>query len=416
MKSFTVASESQFTPKKALLEKKYKEYKPSFEELLSRLVTDLEKTIKLKSPPLYRARVKSFDSYYKKLLKYPPKDAFEDLPTSITDIVAMRIVCSFLDDLSVVERILEEKFDVVEVERKGSNRNVLEFGYVSVHVLLGIPESLKKGLNLPAGLVFEVQIRTVLQDAWAEVEHELVYKAEFSPFDLPLKRKMAAINASLSLADIIFQEIRDYQNKLNVEVEKRRATFYSLADEFSATFFEENGINTHNPTEVASSSVYEPESIDDLVLKAISAHNSGDFEKAEKIYTKIIDRVDNNVILSVIFKHRGMAYFGQGEYEKSLNDFMRSVGYDEGNFRSLYYVGIALTLLGRHAEAIEYFSKSLEINPYQAHASFRRALSYFHEENYVDALNDLDKAIDLGYTASDAQKLRLEISKKMQML
>ncbi|MEL3909270.1 MAG: tetratricopeptide repeat protein [Treponemataceae bacterium] len=411
-----MVSKSKFTPKKALLKKKYQEYAPSFEKLLSGLLVHLEKNIKLKSPPSYRARVKSFDSYYRKLLKYPPKEACEDLPTSITDIVAIRIICSFLDDLSVVERILEEKFEVVEIERKGSNRNVLEFGYVSVHMLLGIPESLKKGLNLPKGLVFEVQIRTILQDAWAEVEHELVYKAEFSPFDLPLKRKMAAINASLSLADIIFQEIRDYQNKLNLEVEKRRATFYSLADEFSTTFFEEDGANAKNPAEEETNSIYEPESIDDLVLKAISAHNSGDFEKAEKIYTKIIDRVDNNVILSVIFKHRGMAYFGQGKYEKSLKDFKRSVGYDDGNFRSLYYVGIALTLLGRHAEAIEYFSKSLEINPYQAHASFRRALSHFHEENYVDALSDLDKATDLGYTASDAQKLRIEISKKMQML
>lgn len=111
-----------------------------------------------------------------------------------------------------------------------------------------------------------------------------------------------------------------------------------------------------------------------------------------------------------------MAYFAQGDYEKSLNDFLRSVGYDENNFRSQYYVGIALTLLGRHSEAIEYFSKSLELNPYQAHVSFRRAMAYFQEGNYVDALADLDRAVALGYTAGDAQELRVEISRKMQML
>ena len=47
---------------------------------------------------------------------------------------------------------------------------------------------------------------------------------------------------------------------------------------------------------------------------------------------------------------------------------------------------------------------------------FRRALSYYHEENYVEALADLDRAVALGYTSGDAQKLRVAISKKMQML
>lgn len=408
--------QSKFMPNKALVLEKFNTYKPNFEMLLSRILARLEEIVQLKSQPSYRSRVKTFASYYAKLLKYPPKEATADLPTNITDIVAIRIVCSFLNDLPVVEQILKENFEIVEIERKGSNRNVIEFGYVSTHVLLKIPEDLKAGLTLPDGLVFEIQIRTILQDAWAEVEHELVYKAEFSPFDLPLKRKMAAINASLSLADIIFQEVRDYQTKLNVELEKRRTDFYSHADDFSAAFFDDGLDKKSDGQTVETPSLYEPESIDDLVLNAISAHNAGDFKKAAKIYTKIIDKTDNNVILSVIFKHRGMVYFAQGDYESSLNDFLRSVRYDENNFRSQYYVGIALTLLDRHAQAIEYFSRSLEINPYQAHVCFRRALSYYHEENYVEALADLDRAVALGYTAGDAQKLRVAISKKMQML
>lgn len=417
----TTDKQPKFMPHKALLREKFNAYEPHFEIVLSRILNRLDEVVHLKSQPSYRSRVKSFDSYYSKLLKYPPKEATDDLPTAITDIIAVRVVCSFLNDLSIVEQILKKNFEVVEIERKGANRNVIEFGYVSTHVLLKIPEDLKKGLVLPDGLVFEIQIRTILQDAWAEVEHELVYKADFSPFDVPLKRKMAAINASLTLADIVFQEIRDYQNKLNTEVEKRRTNFYSHADNFTAAFFDElvdkKAVVPNARVQMTESdSWYEPESIDDLILNAISAHNAGEFQKAEKIYTKIIDKTDNNVILSVIFKHRGMAYFAQGDYKKSLNDFLRSVGYDENNFRSQYYVGIALTLLGRHSEAIEYFSKSLELNPYQAHVSFRRAMAYFQEGNYVDALADLDRAVALGYTAGDAQELRVEISRKMQML
>lgn len=402
-----------FNPNKLALAEKYANYMPSFQTLLSRLHKRLESVVVLRSAPSFRTRIKDFESYYKKLLKYPPKEPTSDIPTNITDIVAIRIVCSFLNDLATVEHILQDNFEIVEVEKKGAGRTVIEFGYESIHVLLKVPEDLKKGLELPEGLVFEIQIRTILQDAWAEVEHELVYKADFSPFDLPLKRKMAAINASLSLADIIFQEIRDYQNKLNVEIEKRRSSFYAKADDFTAGFL--CNMAPHAvPDEPAH--IYDPESIDDLVLQAISAHNAGDFQKAEIIYTKIIDKTDDNVILSVICKHRGMAYFAQGKYEQAHDDFMRSVGYDENNFRSQYYVAISLTLLGKHAEAIEYFTASLRLNPYQAHVHFRRALSEYQLSRYVDALHDLDAAQDLGYKGDDLSVLRVEISKKMQML
>ena len=415
----TVADTPLFMPNKASLAESFRFYEHDFQVLLTRLHEYLETVIKLKSPPSFRLRVKSFDSYYKKLLKYPPKCALDDLPTTITDIIAIRVVCSFLSDVASVEKAIQEHFDVVEVEKKGSARTVIEFGYESIHVLVNIPEHLKQGLSLPKGLVFEIQIRTILQDAWAEVEHELVYKAEFSPFDNPLKRKMAAINASLTLADITFQEIRDYQTKLNIELEKRRTQFYSTADEFSATFLD--GLNVSStpkspePVEEKSANM-DPTSIDDLILHAISAHNAGEFEKAEKFYTQIIDKTENNVILSVIFKHRGMAFFAQGKYELSLSDFMQSIQYDDSNFRAHYYVAIALTLLDRHKEALEYFTRSLELNPYQAHVHFRRGLAYFHEEAFVEALNDLDIARSLGYDGADAQRLRVEISKKMQMV
>ena len=55
-----------------------------------------------------------------------------------------------------------------------------------------------------------------------------IYKIEFNPFDIPLRRKLASLNAMLSLADITFQEIRDYQNKLQKELEDRFYTELSF--------------------------------------------------------------------------------------------------------------------------------------------------------------------------------------------
>ena len=64
-------------------------------------------------------------------------------------------------------------------------------------------------------------LRTILQDAWAEVEHELIYKTSIDKVENTLRRKMIAINATLSLADLTFQEIRDYQKKRYREVQER---------------------------------------------------------------------------------------------------------------------------------------------------------------------------------------------------
>ncbi|MDR2110923.1 MAG: RelA/SpoT domain-containing protein, partial [Spirochaetaceae bacterium] len=175
--------------------------------------------------PTIKGRPKDFSSFFKKYLKLLKSTGASESPP-ITDLIGVRIVCPVLEDLAVVEDAVKRVFTVIELERKGEHYSFKEFGYESTHLLVKIPEEIIKNRGTCNCEVAEIQIRTILQDAWAEVEHELVYKAEFTPFDDPLKRKLAAVNASLSLADIIFQEIRGYQRQLNRELGKRRNSFY----------------------------------------------------------------------------------------------------------------------------------------------------------------------------------------------
>ena len=62
------------------------------------------------------------------------------------------------------------------------------------------------------------------------------------------------------------------------------------------------------------------------------------------------------------------------------------------------------------------FTKSLEINGYQAHVYFRRALAYFQEDQIVPALHDLDNAVALGLSLEEEKKLRAAIAKKIDMV
>lgn len=407
-------------PRKNEIKESYESYRLVFAPILANVEAKLKSTIKLASMPTYKSRVKSFNSYYRKILRLKAEEAqTRGKFVALTDMMGIRVICAFLEDLKEVEKQIKENFKVVEVEYKGAGQNFREFGYESVHVLISLPEDCipqKLPLPLPENIVCEIQVRTILQDAWAEVEHELIYKSEFSPFDMPLRRKLASMNASLSLADTIFQEIRDYQKKLQGEVAARRETFYEKADELTHGIVPEMKVPEVN-TEIARVSPYVMGTIDDMILEAIHSHNSGNLSRAIEIYSLIIqsEPVPNDQVLSVIHKHRGMAYFAQSDYEKALDDFVNSVKFDPKGFRSYYYMGIVYSVMDQHEKAVEVLTQSLDINEFQSHAHYRRAVSYYKLGNYEDALNDLVAAEQLGLEDKDCKALHEKIVEKFGM-
>ena len=420
-------TEQQDLPNKLEIQRLYESYAPVFNEVLANIEAKLKASIKIASIPTFKTRIKSFTSYYKKILRQKPKEAAESKSlVTLTDMIGIRVICAFLEDLDIVEQQLVTYFNVKEIERKGAQQSFREFGYESVHVLIAIPEDCKpkKELDppLPDEVVCEIQIRTILQDAWAEVEHELIYKSEFNPFDKPLRRKLASINASLTLADTIFQEIRDYQNRLQSELGTRRNTFYNKADDFTNKEF---GLPQENRDLKASAAIYSPQndlpyskkSIDELVLSALHEHNLANFDKAIEIYTQIINSKPTPppVVLGVIYKHRGMAYFAQSMYDKALEDFRASVADDPKGFRALYYEGIVCSVQDKNLEAIECFNKSLEIDAFQSHVYYRRALAYFNLGEYKKSLSDISSAENLGLNDEEVKALKTKVLKKFDM-
>ena len=414
-------------PKKNEIQATYKSYEPVFMEILGYIETKLKSTIKISSVPTFKARIKSFQSYYKKILRQKPKESAESSSlVTLTDMMGIRVICPFLEDLDIVEQQLVTFFEVKEVERKGAEQSFREFGYESVHILISIPADCMPKVNLepvmPEDVVCEIQVRTILQDAWAEVEHELIYKSEFNPFDKPLRRKLASINASLTLADTIFQEIRDYQNTLQSELGARRNTFYNKADDFTTQefgFLQENKalLDSAGAYESPQSLPYSKKSIDELVLSALHEHNLANFDKAIEIYTQIIESkpTPSPVVLGVIYKHRGMAYFAQNQYDKALADFRSSVKDDPKGFRALYYEGIVYSVQDKNEEAVKCFNKSLEIDGFQSHVYYRRALAYFNLGEYEKSLADIAAAENLGLNDEDIKAFKAKVIKKFDM-
>jgi putative GTP pyrophosphokinase len=332
----------------------------------------------------------------------------------ITDLIGIRIVCPFIEELEIVEILLKEHFDVIETERKG-HYTFREFGYESTHLLIKIPADIVQARGQIGCDVIEIQIRTILQDAWAEVEHELVYKAEFNPFGISMKRKLAAVNASLSLADIIFQEIRSYQKQLSGQLEKRRGTFYQKIEEYNDAFLSSQDIAVQK-TDLANEPLHDAHSsVDDLLLSALYSHNKNQFEDAVTLYSQILELKPENSICSLIYKHRGMANFAQSKYDDAVKDFTSAFELDAKSYKTIYYRGVVLSVQKQYAEAVDDFTLSLEINPYQAFCLFRRGQAYYHLADYPQALADCESALEIEPDNEAMQKFRLLIQNKLKM-
>jgi putative GTP pyrophosphokinase len=345
---------------------------------------------------------------------------------TITDLLALRIVCPFLEDVALAERCVRSQFTVTEVDHKGAEFSVREFGYQSIHCLVAVPDDLIESFHLSPPFEAEVQIRTILQDAWAEVEHELVYKAEFSPFGETVKRKLAALNANLSLSDITFQEIRDYQNSLQRELEKRRGMFWKAAtpedgsehDHAELTGAESATLGVspelisqgdylrRGPQTPAASS---GSTLDTLLLEALQAHNAGDFDHAEAVYGQILREEPQPYVRAIVLLHRGIARLAAAKHADALADVNAALELDPSNWRGLFYRGSIHRVMGNNEEAEVDFTRCLDSDPYQVECLLQRARLYLDTGRREEALSDVDRALNVAPSVNALTQLRQNI-------
>ena len=171
------------------------------------------------------SRLKDKDSLKGKIDR---KDGKYKNISDITDIVGIRIITYFSEDVDRIAEIIESEFDV-DKENSIDKRESLEpdrFGYCSVHYVVKMSQQRLKLRECAAfkGLKCEIQIRSILQHAWAEIEHDIGYKSEIT-VPKEMRRSFSRIAGLLEIADKEFDEIRaslaEYKNsateKINTE-------------------------------------------------------------------------------------------------------------------------------------------------------------------------------------------------------
>ncbi|WP_440957959.1 GTP pyrophosphokinase family protein [Oceanicaulis sp. LC35] len=134
----------------------------------------------------------------------------DELFEAITDIMGVRIVLLYEDDIPKIKKLLQEDFEILGTTDKSSAIEEIEnqFGYKGLHLDLkmkGIRTELQE-YKIAKDAKFELQIRSIVQDAWSEVDHKLKYKSEIPT---KLKRRISRLAALFELADQEFINIRD---------------------------------------------------------------------------------------------------------------------------------------------------------------------------------------------------------------
>jgi len=145
--------------------------------------------------------------------KYQSKLEADEQPYEIkdfmSDLIGLRIVCLYEDQVPVVSELLQRHFRILNVTDKISAVESTEdsFGYKGFHMDLALDAVTTLPKHLPhAESCFEVQIRSLIQDAWSMLDHKIKYKRSI-PNDL--KRRINVLSALFELADREFKEIRN---------------------------------------------------------------------------------------------------------------------------------------------------------------------------------------------------------------
>ena len=174
----------------------------------------------------------------------------------VTDICGVRVITYFADHVPEIYKVIDREFKVEEANDKADLLNPDQFGYLSFHCIVTLPKS-RTGLTENReykGLKAEIQIRSILQHAWAEIEHNLGYKSTHA-VPKQIRRPISRLAGLLELGDSEFKRIRDELIAIEKEIERgihRSPTALAIDKNSVAAFVKYSDVISRIETAVSS--------------------------------------------------------------------------------------------------------------------------------------------------------------------
>ena len=160
----------------------------------------------------------------------------------ITDLVGLRIITFYTDDVDKVAAIVQQLYDVDWTNSidKRKAHELTSFGYNSLHYICRL-----KGGSAP----FEIQMRTALQHVWSAIEHDIGYKGTVK---LPpeYRRQFSRLAGMLELADDEFSRLRttmtDYRRQVQTLVKSGQLDEVLLSTDSFSSYLQLHPFNRLN--------------------------------------------------------------------------------------------------------------------------------------------------------------------------
>ena len=143
-----------------------------------------------------KSRLKSFGSIREKLQREGIMATPDQIEKNLNDIAGVRVICSFLDDVYDIAEALLKQDDIKIIRVKDYIKNPKPNGYRSLHLIIEIPIFLQHEKHM---VKVEIQLRTIAQDFWASLEHQMRYKKNFEFTEAMGKELLECATMSASL-------------------------------------------------------------------------------------------------------------------------------------------------------------------------------------------------------------------------
>lgn len=205
--------ENQLDMHGEMLLEQYRDLLPRLKELEQQVVDILAVSLNHRGIELntLEHRIKTEPSFIGKLERKGQK--YKDI-SDVTDLLGIRIVTFFTDDVDKVAAIVKEQFrvDWKNSIDKRKRHDLTSFGYNSLHYICRLKE------GELSDIAFEIQMRTILQHAWSAMEHDIGYK---SSVQLPPEflRQFSRLAGMLELADDEFSRLRTTMSRYTRDVQ-----------------------------------------------------------------------------------------------------------------------------------------------------------------------------------------------------
>jgi ppGpp synthetase/RelA/SpoT-type nucleotidyltranferase/Tfp pilus assembly protein PilF len=301
--------------------------------------------------------------------------SFIEIEEDIADLAGVRIALYFPGDLVKVQKFIEANFVVKEcrvfpgyevVEDALNSPYQKRFsGYWATHCRVYLKaKDLSEDIIKYADTMIEIQIASALMHAWAEVEHDLIYKPYSGDLSYEEYQILDELNGLVLAGEIALQRLQKAVKNRVSQTGKEFNNHYEVA-----MFLHTNlgSASEGMPTEIVLGRV-------DLMFQCIKASEYQKPEKLKELLSYVdISEKDRTVVEQLMEQlrirqpelyenYKNMIQSEELKYQLETLQINRDSGNRQGEANTLANIGYIYTSKEKYDEAIEYFTKALQIN------------------------------------------------------